>query len=135
MASQWFIKVSGAFKEVNEAFVKVSGNWKEIQEGYIKVSGAWKKFYQAFVATSFTQQTSTTTVAVPSGANAIHIQAAVGGGSGGVVGAEYDKAGGESAGAGGAHLNLFLDLKAFLKSIRVHLLVDKYFKQPTIDLT
>jgi len=102
MASQWFVKVSGAFKEVNEAFVKVSGNWKEIQEGYIKVSGAWKKFYQAFVATGFTQQTSSTTVTVPSGANAIHIQAAVGGGSGGVMGAEYDKAGGESAGAGGA---------------------------------
>ena len=28
MASQWFVKVSGAFKEVNEAFVKVSGSWK-----------------------------------------------------------------------------------------------------------
>ena len=102
MASQWFVKVSGAFKEVNEAFVKVSGSWKEVQEGYIKVSGAWKQFYQAFVATSFTQQQSSTTVVVPTGANAIHIQAAVGGGSGGVMGAEYDKAGGESAGAGGA---------------------------------
>ncbi len=43
MASEWYIKVSGAYKEVNEAFVKVSGAWKEIQEGYIKVSGAWKK--------------------------------------------------------------------------------------------
>jgi len=102
MASEWYIKVSGAYKEVNEAFVKVSGAWKEIQEGYIKVSGAWKKFYVAFVATAFTNQTSTTTVTVPDGANAIHVQAAVGGGSGGVVGAEYDRAGGESAGAGGA---------------------------------
>tara|TARA_R100001510_G_scaffold4295_1_gene3404 strand:+ start:1101 stop:2024 length:924 start_codon:yes stop_codon:yes gene_type:complete len=102
MASEWYVKVSGAFKEVNEAFIKVSGSWKEIQEGYIKVSGAWKKFYVAFVATAFTTQTSTTTVTVPDGANAIHVQAAVGGGSGGVIGAEYDKAGGESAGAGGA---------------------------------
>lgn len=101
MASQWFVKVSGAFKEVNEAFVKVSGNWKEIQEGYIKVSGAWKKFYQAFVATAFTTQTSSTTVVVPSGANAIHVRAAVGGGAGGVMGAQYDKAGGESGGTGG----------------------------------
>ena len=101
MASQWFVKVSGAFKEVNEAFVKVSGSWKEIQEGYIKVSGAWKKFYQAFVATAFTTQTSNTTVTVPSGANAIHVQQAVGGGAAGVSGAEYDKSGGESGGTGG----------------------------------
>jgi hypothetical protein len=101
MASQWFIKVSGAFKEVNEAFVKVSGNWKEIQEGYIKVSGAWKKFYQAFVATSFTTQTNTGTVVVPQGANAIHVRQAVGGGAAGVSGAEYDKSGGESGGTGG----------------------------------
>jgi hypothetical protein len=42
------------------------------------------------------------TTTVPTGANAIHIIAAVGGGSGGVMGADYDKAGGESAGAGGA---------------------------------
>ena len=42
------------------------------------------------------------TVNVPSGANALHIISAVGGGSGGVGGANYDKAGGESAGAGGA---------------------------------
>lgn len=41
-------------------------------------------------------------VTVPSGANALHIIAAVGGGSGGVMGAEYDRGGGESAGAGGA---------------------------------
>ena len=34
--------------------------------------------------------------------NAIHFQFAVGGGSGGVGGAHYDKAGGESAGAGGS---------------------------------
>ena len=38
MASQWFVKVSGAFKEVNEAFVKVSGNWKEIQEYQMDIS-------------------------------------------------------------------------------------------------
>jgi len=102
MASEWYYKVSGAWKTVNQAFFKSSGAWKEIQEGYIKVSGAWKQFYTAFVATAFTTQTSTTTVTVPQGANAIHVQAAVGGGSGGVKGAEYDKAGGESAGAGGA---------------------------------
>ena len=39
------------------------------------------------------------------------------------------------AGAGGAHLILFFDLKAFLNSIILHLPVDKYIKDPTIDLT
>jgi len=100
--TSWYIKASSAWKQVNQAFVKSSSAWKEIQEGYIKVGGAWKSFYVAFVATGFTTQTSTGTVTVPDGANAIHVQAAVGGGSGGVGGADYDKAGGESAGAGGA---------------------------------
>lgn len=100
--ANWYIKVSSAWKQVNQAFFKSSSAWKEIQEGYIKESGVWKNFYTAFVATGFTTQTSSTTVTVPDGANAIHVQAAVGGGSGGVGGADYDKAGGESAGAGGA---------------------------------
>jgi hypothetical protein len=102
MASEWYLKVSGAWKQVNEAFYKQSGSWKEIQEAWIKVGGSWKQFYTAFVATAFSTETSNTSITVPTGANAIHVQAAVGGGSGGVVGAEYDKAGGESAGAGGA---------------------------------
>jgi len=42
------------------------------------------------------------TTAVPTGANALHIIAAVGGGGGGHQGGEYDKAGGESAGGAGA---------------------------------
>jgi hypothetical protein len=54
------------------------------------------------LATSFITITAgTTTNTVPLGYNAVHIQAAVGGGGGGVIGADYDKAGGESAGAGG----------------------------------
>lgn len=84
------------------SFFKSSSAWKEIQEGYIKESGVWKNFYTAFVATGFTTQTSSGTATVPDGANAIHVQAAVGGGSGGVKGADYDKAGGESGGSGGA---------------------------------
>ncbi len=100
--ANWYLKVSSAWKQVNQAFFKSSSAWKEIQEGYIKESGVWKNFYTAFVATGFTTQTSNTTITVPDGANAIHVQAAVGGGSGGVGGANYDKAGGESAGAGGA---------------------------------
>lgn len=100
--ANWYLKVSSAWKQVNQAFFKSSSAWKEIQEGYIKESGVWKNFYTAFVATGFTTQTSNTTVTVPDGANAIHVQAAVGGGSGGVQGADYDKAGGESGGSGGA---------------------------------
>jgi hypothetical protein len=54
------------------------------------------------LATSFITITAgTTTNTVPLGYNAIHIQAAVGGGGGSICGADYDKAGGESAGAGG----------------------------------
>jgi hypothetical protein len=53
-------------------------------------------------ATSFVELTSgTDTFSVPDGYNAIHIQYAVGGGGGAAGGADYDKAGGESAGAGG----------------------------------
>jgi hypothetical protein len=54
------------------------------------------------LATSFITITAgTTTNTVPLGYNAVHIQAAVGGGGGAMCGADYDKAGGESAGAGG----------------------------------
>jgi hypothetical protein len=53
-------------------------------------------------ATSFVELTSGSgTFSVPTGYNAIHIQYAVGGGGGAMRGADYDKAGGESAGAGG----------------------------------
>ena len=55
-----------------------------------------------FPATSFVTLSSTSsTIVVPKNANAIHIQAAVGGGGGGLRGVDYDKAGGESAGSGG----------------------------------
>jgi hypothetical protein len=55
-----------------------------------------------FAATAFVALTSgTSTFTVPEGANAIHIQYAVGGGGGAAGGVSYDKAGGESSGAGG----------------------------------
>jgi hypothetical protein len=55
-----------------------------------------------FAATSFVELTSgSSTFSVPTGYNAIHIQYAVGGGGGAAGGVSYDKAGGESAGAGG----------------------------------
>ena len=77
---------------------------KTVLNGYIKESGAWKEFYTIFQASSF--ETFNTagnfTDRVPALANRVHIQSAVGGGSGGYRGADYDKAGGESAGPGGA---------------------------------
>ncbi len=39
------------------------------------------------------------------------------------------------AGAGGAHIALFFDENAFLKSFKFHFPSPKYFKEPTIDLT
>jgi len=58
-------------------------------------------FSSLFKATDYTTLTSPSTEVVPDGANAIHIQQAVGGGSSGVNGGVYDKSGGESSGAGG----------------------------------
>jgi hypothetical protein len=67
-----------------------------------KVSGDWKLVFAAFEATSIqTLSSGSGTFTVPQGANAIHIQASVGGGGGAAGGVSYDKAGGESAGAGG----------------------------------
>ena len=65
-----------------------------------------------FVAQSFSTLTSSTTATVPAGANAIHIQFAVGGGGGGCGGADYDRAGGESAGGGGGS-GAFISDKVF----------------------
>jgi hypothetical protein len=95
-------KVSGTFEEIENAYGKVSGTWQEADEIYAKVSGVWEEVFIAFKATSFvTLSSGSGTFVVPQGANAIHIQAAVGGGGGAMRGADYDKAGGESAGAGG----------------------------------
>jgi len=95
-------KVSGTFQEIDNAYGKVSGVWQEADEIYAKVSGTWELVFAAFTATSYTTLSSGSgTFTVPDGANAIHIQAAVGGGGGAAGGVSYDKAGGESAGAGG----------------------------------
>jgi hypothetical protein len=94
-------KVAGTFQEATEIYGKVSGTWEEIDEAYAKVGGNWEEVFIAFRATSFvTVSATSTTNVVPQGANAVHIQAAVGGGGGGLRGVDYDKAGGESAGSG-----------------------------------
>jgi len=81
-------KVSGTFEEIDNAYGKVSGVWKEADEIYGKVSGVWKLVFSAFEATSFaTLSSGSGTFTVPAQANAIHIQAAVGGGGGAMIGA------------------------------------------------
>jgi hypothetical protein len=95
-------KVSGTFQEIDNAYGKVSGVWQEADEIYAKVSGTWELVFAAFEATSFaTLSSGSGTFSVPQGANAIHVQAGVGAGGGAMRGIDYDKAGGESAGAGG----------------------------------
>ena len=49
------VKVSGAWKSINNMFTKVSGTWKQITAGYIKVGGAWKAMFNTginFTSTS-----------------------------------------------------------------------------------
>jgi hypothetical protein len=95
-------KVSGTFQEIENAYGKVSGTWQEADEIYAKASGTWELVFAAFTPGAIqTLSSGSGTFAVPQGANAIHIQAAVGGGGGAAGGVSYDKAGGESAGAGG----------------------------------
>ena len=97
-----YVKSGGTWRETSELYVRDATSYtnKTILNGYIKQGGAWEEFYTLFTTTSFSQTTGN--VAVPSGANAIHFQYAIGGGSGGMRGADYDKAGGESAGPAGA---------------------------------
>ena len=95
-------KVSGTFQEIDNAYGKVSGVWQEADEIYAKNSGTWELVFAAFTATSYTTLSSGSgTFTVPEGANAIHIQGAVGAGGGAVGGISYDSAGGESSGPAG----------------------------------
>ena len=96
------VKDGGTFREVNQVYVHDGTSFtnKTITNAYVKDGGVWREIFTLFNTTAFSQTTGSVTV--PTNANAFHIRFAVGGGSGGVGGAEYDKAGGESAGAGGA---------------------------------
>ena len=97
-----YANVSGTFEEIENAYGNVSGTWEEADEIYANVSGVWKLVFAAFQSTSIqTFSSGSGTFTVPQGANAIHIQAAVGGGGGAAGGVSYDRAGGESSGAGG----------------------------------
>jgi len=97
-----FAKVSGVWKRVTRLYGKVSGTWEEADEGYAKASGTYELTHVSFAATSYTTRgVGSGSISVPAGANAIHIQYAVGGGGGATGGISYDKAGGESSGPSG----------------------------------
>ena len=105
-----YVKDGGTFREISsdagtQVYVRDGTSFtnKTISNAYVKDGGSWRTVFTLFDTTSFATISSsgTTTIAVPSNANAIHVQQAVGGGAGGVSGADYDKAGGESGGTGG----------------------------------
>ena len=111
-------KVSGTFQEADQVYAKVSGTWEEVDEVYAKDSGTWQLVFSAFQATSFaTLSSGSGNFTVPDQANAIHIQFAVGGGGGAAGGVSYDKAGGESAGAGGGS-GAYISDKIFSVTLR-----------------
>ena len=100
-----YVKSGGTWRETSQLYVRDGTSYtnKTILNGYIKQSGAWEEFYTLFnTPTGFTTAgAGTTNASVPTNANAIHIQAAVGGGGGGNAGQAYDKFGGEQGGPGG----------------------------------
>ena len=79
--AETYVRNSSAFQQTNQIFANVSGTYQEVNEAYANVSGTYKLVFTAFEATSFaTLSSGSGTFSVPSNANAIHIQAAVGGG-------------------------------------------------------
>ena len=99
-----FVKDGGSFREISELFVRDSTSYtnKTITNAYVYHSGAWREIYTLFTATSYViLSPGTTTITVPSLANAIHIEYAIAGGGGGNRGQDYDKQGNEQGGPGG----------------------------------
>jgi|TARA_R110002073_G_scaffold76448_1_gene185625 hypothetical protein len=105
-----FVKDAGQWREISsstggEVFLRDGTSYtnKTINNIYVKDNGTWREVYSLFETTSFVTVSTagSSQISVPANANAIHIQQAVGGGAGGVHGADYDKAGGESGGTGG----------------------------------
>lgn len=96
-----YVKDGGTWREITQLYVHDGTSFTNltITNGYVNDSGTWREVFTLFNTTAYSS--STGSVAVPDQANAMHVQYAVGGGSGGYRGADYDKAGGESAGPGG----------------------------------
>jgi len=105
-----YVKSGGTWREISsdagsQLYIRDGTSFtnRTITNGYVKNSGSWETVFTLFdTPTGFTTAGSgTTTFSVPSNANAIHIQQAVGGGGGSMNGLGYDKGGGEQGGRGG----------------------------------
>ena len=104
-----YVKSGGTWREISssaggQVYVRDATSFtnKTITNAYIKNGSTWQTVFTLFeTPTGYTTASDGSAFAVPSNANAIHIKQAVGGGAGGVKGADYDKAGGESGGTGG----------------------------------
>lgn len=45
------LKISGAWKAIDNALAKISGSWKQVNTVYVKVGGAWKVVWNNLVIT------------------------------------------------------------------------------------
>ena len=100
-----YVKDGGQWREISQVYEHDGTSFTNqgtINNVYVKDGGSWREVFVLFETPSTFTTGSSGSVAVPAEANAIHIKQAVGGGSGGYRGADYDKANGESAGPGGA---------------------------------
>jgi len=96
-----YVNDNGTWREINNLYVHDGTSFtnKTIDNAYINDSGTWREVFTLFTTTAYS--TTTGNIAVPAGANAIHVQYAVGGGGGSMNGLGYDKGGGEQGGRGG----------------------------------
>ena len=96
-----YVNDGGTWREINNLYVHDGTSFtnKTIDNVYINDSGTWREVFTLFTTTAYS--TATGSIAVPAGANAIHVQYAVGGGGGSMNGLGYDKGGGEQGGRGG----------------------------------
>ena len=46
-----YIKVSGAWREIDDVSIKVSSAWKEVTRVYVKIGVAWKEAWSNYVVT------------------------------------------------------------------------------------
>ena len=60
-----YVKISGAWKEIDTAYVKVSSAWKEVDNIYVKISGAWKEVWANLVFALTTETEHQTDAVAP----------------------------------------------------------------------
>ena len=100
-----YVKDGGAWRTIDRVYVRDGTSFtnQTINNVYVKDGGVWRTVFVIFeTPTTFSTGSSGSVACSFFSKCYSHIKQAVGGGSGGYRGADYDKAGGESAGPGGA---------------------------------